>query len=99
MRVKLCFLVKVRKAMGRSVAGGRAIGRIEDLIGGSIGLCKPMGCTGVPKPGEDEGMIFGCIGVGPLRNLNVLRDTASSLSTIMINPLLPLCDVQLKRSA
>jgi len=26
VRVRLCFLVKVRKAMGRRVAGGRRIG-------------------------------------------------------------------------
>ena len=34
MRVRLCFLVKVRKASGRSVAGGRSMGRTVDLGGG-----------------------------------------------------------------
>ena len=31
MRVRLCFLVKVRNASGRSVAGGSSIGRTVDF--------------------------------------------------------------------
>lgn len=55
--VRLCFFVKVRKAIGRSVAGGRSMGNIEGL-GGSGGLYGRIGWTGVPKAGEEEGMGF-----------------------------------------
>ena len=63
VRVRLCFLVKVRKARGRSVAGGRRMGRTVDLAAGrsaggariAVVLRGSMGWTGVPKAGEDEG--------------------------------------------
>lgn len=64
MSVRLCFLVKVRKASGRRVAGGRSIGRTVDFAAGlSAGgaligavLRGLMGWTGVPNAGDDEGM-------------------------------------------
>lgn len=34
LSVRLCFLVKVRKASGRSVGGGRRIGRIVGVVAG-----------------------------------------------------------------
>lgn len=61
VRVKECFFVNVRKASGRSVAGGRIIGRIPAF--GALTLNGFKGWTGVAKDGEDdgnweEGMIF-----------------------------------------
>lgn len=67
MRVRLCFLVKVRKATGRSVVGGRRIGRMDTLGGATgTGLATFVGYTGgVPKPGDEEnvGFVGGCRGV------------------------------------
>ena len=60
VRVRLCFFVKVRKACGRSVAGGRIMGRMDGLRAAGAGIGAVfrgrMGCAGVPKAGEDEGM-------------------------------------------
>lgn len=64
VKVRLCFLVNVRKARGRSVAGGRRIGRIvvgftgRPSCGGGIGnvLRGIMGWAGVPNAGEEEGI-------------------------------------------
>lgn len=53
VRVKECFLVNVRKARGRRVAGGRIIGRMPAF--GALTLNGFNGCTGVAKDGEDEG--------------------------------------------
>jgi hypothetical protein len=50
--VKLCFLVKVRKATGRSEDGGSKIGKTEILARGGFDFRK--GCTGVPNPGDEE---------------------------------------------
>jgi hypothetical protein len=66
VRVRLCFLVNVRNASGRSVAGGRSTGRTVDFGGGfSAGgariaavLRELMGWTGVPNAGDDEGIRF-----------------------------------------
>lgn len=66
MSVRLCFLVNVRKASGRKVAGGKRIGKTVDLAGGfSAGgariaatLRGLMGWAGVPKAGDDEGIGF-----------------------------------------
>lgn len=58
MRVRLCFFVKVRNATGLRVVGGRSTGRIETFGGGAAGLKVFRGCTGVPKPGEEEGIGF-----------------------------------------
>jgi hypothetical protein len=52
--VRLCFLVKVRNATGRRVVGGSRMGRMEAFGDGAIGLRGLKGCTGVPKPGEEE---------------------------------------------
>ena len=64
VRVRLCFLVKVRNASGRRVAGGRSIGRTVDFAAGlSAGgaligavLRGLIGWTGVPNAGDEEGM-------------------------------------------
>lgn len=62
VNVRLCFFVKVRKATGLNIAGGRLIGRIVAGLscGGGIGavLLGFMGWTGVPNAGEDEGIGF-----------------------------------------
>lgn len=62
--VRLCFLVKVRNAIGLSVAGGRRTGRIGAalLVPGpfrrraskAFGTGTRIGCTGVAKAGDDE---------------------------------------------
>jgi len=59
--VRLCFLVKVRKASGRNVGGGRRIGKMVGMIGlnagGGGGRCAcagKTGCGGVPNAGDDD---------------------------------------------
>jgi hypothetical protein len=60
VRVRLCFLVKVRNASGRRVGGGSKMGRIVVGLscGGGIGAVRLtlMGWTGVPKAGDEEGI-------------------------------------------
>jgi hypothetical protein len=64
VRVRLCFFVNVRKASGRNVAGGSRMGSTVGFAAGlsaggaRIGavLRGLMGCTGVPKAGEEEGI-------------------------------------------
>ena len=52
VRVRLCFLVNVRKARGRRVAGGRRIGSMVALVTGGA---KGLGVwAGVPKVVVDE---------------------------------------------
>lgn len=63
--VRLCFLVNVRKARGRSVAGGRSTGRIG--VGGGVEagfsrIAGRSGWTGVPKAGEEEGILLVTVG-------------------------------------
>lgn len=66
VRVRLCFLVKVRNASGRSVAGGNSIGNTVVRTGGfsdggtRMGAVRRgfMGWTGVPNAGDDEGIRF-----------------------------------------
>jgi hypothetical protein len=55
-RVRLCFLVNVRKATGRSMDGGKRIGRTDVFPGRRLGFPDRIGRAGVPKAGEDEGM-------------------------------------------
>jgi hypothetical protein len=52
--VKLCFLVKVRKATGRSVEGGSRIGKTDILARGGLRFDFRKGRTGVPNPGDEE---------------------------------------------
>lgn len=61
--VRLCFFVNVRNAKGRSVAGGRRIGRTLGFARGAASSKGLMGCTGVAKAGEEEGMGFWGAGV------------------------------------
>lgn len=56
--VKLCFFVKVRNAKGRNVAGGRRIGRTLGFASGAESSKGLIGCIGVAKAGEDEGIGF-----------------------------------------
>lgn len=51
--VRLCFLVNVRKASGRKVAGGKLIGS-TDGVAASEGCFRWTGWTGVPNA-EEEG--------------------------------------------
>lgn len=55
VRVRLCFLVNVRKANGRSVATGKEMGRIEGVVASEV-CFRLSGCTGVPKAAEEEGI-------------------------------------------
>jgi hypothetical protein len=64
VRVKLCFLVKVRKAKGRNVAGGRRTGSMLAFAAAVVTLNGRIGCTGVPNAGDDEGIGFNGAGVG-----------------------------------
>jgi hypothetical protein len=64
VRVKLCFLVNVLKAKGRRVAGGRRTGSMPALTGAAVTLKGLIGCAGVPKAGDDEGIGFKGAGVG-----------------------------------
>ena len=59
--MRLCFLVNVRNARGRSVGGGSSMGRIGELTAGLKAGCASgrreagmIGCTGVPNTGDDE---------------------------------------------
>lgn len=63
-----CFLVKVRNARGRRVAGGRSIGNIGACLL-VVTLKGRNGWTGVPKAGEDDGASAG-IGTMP-RPVNI----------------------------
>ena len=54
--VKLCFLVKMRKARGRRVAAGRSTGRMLAFTPAVGAIKGRIGCTGVPKAGEEEGI-------------------------------------------
>lgn len=76
--VRLCFFVKVLKARGRRVAGGRMMGRIGAF--GALTAKGFSGWAGVPKAGEEEGMAEdgGCwflrnIGAGVLSILTIPR--------------------------
>lgn len=67
--VKLCFLVNVRKARGRKVAGGRIIGSILAFAGAFSTLKGRMGWTGVANAGLEEGIGFNGAGVGGSLNM------------------------------
>ena len=56
LSVRLCFLVKVRKAKGRRVAGGREIGRTAGRAGAGVAAKDFRGWAGVPKAGDEEGI-------------------------------------------
>ena len=71
--VKLCFLVNVRKARGRRVAGGRRTGRMLAFVAAVGALKGRMGCTGVPNAGEDEGIGFNGAGVKGGLNIGAAR--------------------------
>lgn len=73
--MRLCFLVKVRKAMGRKVAAGSEMGRtvgrvvvslsIRALNRGRFGATGGrIGCAGVAKAGDEEGIGLGALGPG-----------------------------------
>lgn len=62
VRVKLCFLVKVRNAKGRRVAGGRIMGRTAAFAGAG-GWNGLKGCAGVAKAGDEEGIAFDELGL------------------------------------
>jgi hypothetical protein len=71
--VKLCFLVKVRKARGRKVAGGRSTGRMLVFGAAVVTLKGRIGCTGVPNAGDEEGIGFDGAGVGCGLNIGAAR--------------------------
>jgi hypothetical protein len=49
-------LVKVRNARGRSVAGGRATGRIVALASCIFRFARQIEWTGLPKAGDEDGI-------------------------------------------
>lgn len=55
-------MVKVRKARGRRVAGGREMGRTAGRAGAGVALKDFRGWAGVPKAGDEEGMSEGGFG-------------------------------------
>jgi len=61
--------VKVLKARGRSVAGGSIIGSILAFVVAAAALKGLIGCTGVAKAGEEDGIGFG--GAGVAGNLKI----------------------------
>jgi hypothetical protein len=73
VRVKLCFLVKVLKARGLKVAGGRRIGSILAFTAAAAGLKLLIGSAGVPNAGDDEGIGFDGAGVGGGLNIGAAR--------------------------
>lgn len=80
VRVRLCFLVNVRNASGRKVAGGRRIGRTVDFTGGlrpggarmGAVLRGLTGWAGVPNAGDEDGIGF----VGTAEGFSGLRAVA-----------------------
>jgi hypothetical protein len=69
VNVRLCFFVKVRKAMGRNVAGGRIMGRTDGPVSAAAAFCCAAAANacrrggavrgfgvyaGVPNPGDEE---------------------------------------------
>lgn len=63
--MRLCFLVKVRKASGRRVGGGSKMGRIVGMEGlktggggGRAACVGGMGWRGVPNAGDEEKVVF-----------------------------------------
>jgi hypothetical protein len=83
--VKLCFFVKVRKAKGLSVAGGRIIGRMLALGGIAATLKGRMGCAGVANAGEDEGIGLSlCAGVSGNLKMVAVRGFAVGSDLLMI---------------
>ena len=71
--VKLCFLVKVRKARGRNVAGGRRTGSMLAFAAAAVTLKGRMGWIGVPNAGDEEGIGFNGAGVGGGLNIGAAR--------------------------
>jgi hypothetical protein len=82
--VKLCFLVNVRKARGRSVAGGSSTGRMLAFVAAVVRLRGRIGWTGVPNAGDEDGMIFNGPGVGAGLNIGGARGFSTLLSRLMI---------------
>jgi hypothetical protein len=58
VKVRLYFLVNVLKARGLKVAGGNIIGRMLAFGAAAAELKDLIGCTGVPKAGDDDGIRF-----------------------------------------
>ena len=82
VNVKSCFFVNVRNASGLNVAGGNIIGSTVDAFwaadfsngGAFMGAVRRgrIGCAGVPKAGEEEGMTFPGVGFGSVDGLGLL---------------------------
>lgn len=77
VRVRECFFVNVRKASGRSVAGGSMMGRMPTL--GALTLNGFRGWTGVANDGDDEGSAEE--GMVALLRLNIGAGVLSILKT------------------
>ena len=79
LRVRLCFFVKVLNASGRSVGGGRRVGKMVGICGlnaggggGGLAACGAgMRRSGVANAGDDEGAAS--VGRGRLRDAIVSR--------------------------
>ena len=73
MSVRLCFFVKVLKANGLKVAGGSSTGSMLVFGGATVTLKGLMGCAGVPKAGDDDGIGLRGAGVGGALNMRAGR--------------------------
>lgn len=82
--VRLCFLVKVRKATGRRVDGGRRIGSIDALPASEVGLPTRIGrAGGVPKAGDEEGAVSGTAAFLEGSEIFGVLDDARELSILL----------------
>lgn len=79
--------MKVRKARGRRVAGGKRIGRTLgfDKAGGAGGSKGFIGYAGVPKAGDEEGIGFIGVDAGCLwRKIGAVRNLVDGLRSLMM---------------
>jgi hypothetical protein len=83
--VKLCFFVNVRKARGRNVAGGSRIGRMLAFGAIAAALKGLMGCAGVAKAGEEEGIGLFDAGVSGNLKIPAARGIAFGCVLVMIS--------------
>jgi hypothetical protein len=82
VRVKLCFFVNVRKARGRRVAGGNSTG---SMLGFDTGATNGrIGCAGVAKAGEEDGMGLSGAGVGGGRKMGAARGFSGRFGRLMM---------------
>lgn len=70
----------MRKATGRRVEGGSKIGKIDAFVGAALGFVIRKGCTGVPNPGDDDGIGSRSAVIREVAGVRVGRGVSSMLS-------------------